>query len=111
MSEIKDGVFAQVSGTVGRTADGRFTIDVVLKEGSKYPDYVTVWKADFPVATGDRIAVKGWLSWKKTERNDKVYVDVSINQPQLVSHEPQVDRSPRRAQADEQTLAPEEVPF
>lgn len=84
---IKDGVYAQVSGTVGRIADGRFTIEV-KNERSKYPDYVTVWRPEFPVNQGDRIAVKGWVSWKKTERNDKVYVDVSVNVPQLVSHEP-----------------------
>jgi hypothetical protein len=87
MAEIKDGVYAQVSGTVGRTNDGRFTIEV-KNERSQYPDYVTVWKLAEPVAQGDRIAVKGWLSWKKSERNGKTYVDVSVNQPQLVSHEP-----------------------
>lgn len=87
MSEIKDSVYAQVAGTVGRVADGRFTIEV-KNERAKYPDYVTVWKPDFTVAQGDRISVKGWLSWKKTERNDKVYVDVSVNSPQLVKHEP-----------------------
>lgn len=84
---IKDGVYAQVSGTVGRVAEGRFTIEV-KNERAKFPDYVTVWKPEFPVNQGDRIAVKGWLSWKKTERNDKVYVDVSVNNPQLVAHEP-----------------------
>lgn len=86
-AEIKDGVYAQVAGTVGRVNDGRFTIEV-LKPNNKYPDYVTVWKPEFTVAQGDRIAVKGWLSWKKTERNDKVYVDVSVNQPQVVNHQP-----------------------
>lgn len=83
MSEIKDGVYAQVSGTVGRHADGRFTIEVT-NERSKYPDYVTVWKPEFQVSQGDRVAVKGWLSWRKSEHNDKVYVDVSLNRPELV---------------------------
>ena len=87
MSEIKDGVYSQVAGTVGRVNDGRFTIEV-KNERSQYPDYVTVWQPDFAVATGDRISVKGWLSWKKSERNDKVYVDVSVNKPQVVAHEP-----------------------
>lgn len=87
MSEIKDGTYAQVAGTVGRVNDGRFTIEV-KNERAKYPDYVTIWKPDFTVTQGDRIAVKGWLSWRKTERDGKVYVDVSINQPQLVKHEP-----------------------
>lgn len=93
MSEIKDGVFAQVAGTVGRVNDGRFTIEV-KSERSQYPDYVTVWKPEFTVSEGDRISVKGWLSWKKSERNDKVYVDVSVNRPQLVSHEPVVAAQP-----------------
>ncbi len=84
---IKDGVYAQVSGTVGRINDGRFTIKV-KNERAQYPDYVTVWRLEAPIATGDRIAIKGLLSWKKTERNGKVYVDVSVNQPQLVAHEP-----------------------
>jgi len=87
MTEIKDGVYGHIAGTVGRVNDGRFTIEV-KNERSQYPDYVTVWKPDFAVAQGDRIAVKGWISWKKSERNDKVYVDVSVNQPKLDKHEP-----------------------
>ena len=55
---------------------GRFTDDPIEVESPR-PE----------VVQGDRIAVKGWLSWKKTERNGKTYVDVSINQPQLVAHE------------------------
>lgn len=87
MTEIKDGTYAQVSGTVGRVNEGRFTIEV-KNERSQYPDYVTVWRPEFPVAQGDRIAVKGWLSWRKNERDGKTYVDVSVNKPQLVKHEP-----------------------
>ncbi len=87
MTEIKDGVYAQVAGTVGRVNEGRFTIEV-KNERSQYPDYVTVWRLEAPVAQGDRIAVKGWLSWKKSERNGRVFLDVSLNAPQLVSHLP-----------------------
>lgn len=87
MAEIKDSVYASVSGTVGRVNDGRFTIEVKLTETAKYPDYVTIWRADFPVTQGDRITVKGRLSWKKSERDGKTYVDVSVNQPQLVAQE------------------------
>lgn len=83
---IKDGTYAYVSGTVGRINDGRFTIEV-LTGNNKYPDYVTVWRPEFPVQQGDRITVKGKLSWKKTERNDKVYVDVSVNFPEIVAQE------------------------
>jgi hypothetical protein len=84
--EIKDGVYASVSGTVGRVADGRFTIEV-QNERAKYPDYVTVWSKEIFVEKGDRISVKGWLSWKKSERDGKVYVDVSVNQPKVEKHE------------------------
>lgn len=87
MPEIKDGVYAQVSGTVGRTADGRFSIEVMLSEKNRYADHVTVWQPDFAVTAGARISVKGWLSWKKTERDGKTYVDVSINSPVLVDQQ------------------------
>lgn len=85
---IKDGVYGYVAGTVGRVADGRFTIEV-KREGRQYPDYVTVWSKDIFVEQGDRLSVKGWVSWKKSERNDKVYVDVSVNQPKVEKHESQ----------------------
>ena len=84
---IKDGVYGYVAGTVGRTYSGRFSIEV-KREGRQYPDYVTVWSNDINVQAGDRIAVKGWVSWKKSERNDKVYVDVSVNQPKVENHQP-----------------------
>lgn len=88
MTEIKDGVFAQVSGTVGRTGqakNGPYAVVEVLRDGNQFPDRVTVWGLD--AATGDRVAVKGWLSWRKTEKDDKTYVDVSLNKPQIVTHE------------------------
>lgn len=107
MSNIKDGVYSQVSGTVGRVADGRFTIEV-KNERSKFPDYVTVWRLQQPVTTGDRIAVKGWLSWRKNERNGKVYVDVSVNSPQVVTHEP---AQPAPADAWATAQPGEEMPF
>jgi uncharacterized protein (DUF736 family) len=102
MSSFKDSVYAQVSGTVGRVADGRFTIEV-KNERAQYPDYVTVWQPDFVVSTGDRVQVKGWLSWRKSERNDRVYVDVSVNKPKLEAHEP--------AQAAAPTGGDTDVPF
>lgn len=90
---IKDGVFGYVSGTVGRVADGRFTIEV-KREGRQYPDYVTVWSKDIYVEQGDRISVKGWVSWKKTERDGKTYVDVSVNNGKVEAHEKQRAAAP-----------------
>lgn len=88
MAEISDGVFAQVSGTVGRTGqakNGPYAVVEVLRDGNKFPDRVTVWGLD--AVSGDRVAVKGWLSWRRSERDEKVFFDVSLNQPQIVSHE------------------------
>ena len=88
MSEIKDGVYAQVAGTIGRIGqakNGPYAVVEVAREGAQYPDRVTVWGLE--AATGDRVAVKGWLSWRKSERDDKVYVDVSLNKPEVVKHE------------------------
>lgn len=87
MSEFKDSIYAQVAGTVARVADGRFTIEV-KSERSQYPDRVTVWRPDFTVNDGDRVAVKGWLSWAKKDRDGKTFFDVSLNQPKLDKHEP-----------------------
>lgn len=89
MSEIKDGVYAQVAGTVGRVGqakNGPYAIVEVTREGSQFPDRVAVWGLD--ATEGERVAVKGWLSWRKSERDGKTYVDVSLNNPQLVSREP-----------------------
>lgn len=90
---IKDGVYSQVSGAVGRVDQGRFTIEVKLREDAKYPDYVTVWGDQITVSQGDRIAVKGWLSWRKSEKNGKTYFNVSLNNPQVVEHEPATQSS------------------
>jgi uncharacterized protein (DUF736 family) len=98
---IKDGVYAQVAGTVGQTFDGRFTIEVMLNEKNKYPDRVTVWKPDFAVTKGDRVSVKGWFSWRKNEKDGKTYVDTSINEPKLVAQE----------SGTSSTTADEEMPF
>jgi hypothetical protein len=97
---INDGVFSQVSGTVGRIRDTNFTIEVQSPK-AKYPDYVTVWGPDIQVTAGDRISVKGWLSWKKNTVGDKVYVDVSVNKPEVVEHE-KTSASP---------IEPTDVPF
>lgn len=88
MSDIKDGIFGQVSGTVSRggtAKNGPYAVVEVQREGAKYPDRVTVWGLD--AATGDRVSVKGWLSWRKNERDGKTYFDVSMNNPEIVEHE------------------------
>jgi hypothetical protein len=101
VSEIKDGIYGAVSGTVarvGQAKNGPFGVIEVKREGSQYPDRVTCWGLEAMV--GDRISVKGWLSWRKEERDGKVYLNVSLNQPKVDKHE-QVGAAP----------ADDDVPF
>lgn len=90
---IQDGVYGHVSGTVGKTfthsRGSAFELEVQGK--GQYPDRWTVW-ADMPVASGDRLAVKGHLtarlgSYEKDgEKRHKV--ERSVNGAELVTHEP-----------------------
>ena len=82
---MSDGVWASVTGTVGRvftTKNGPAMVVDVSRPQSQYPDHVTVWDA-FTFAAGDRVSVEGWLSWRKREYEGRTYVDVSLNAPRL----------------------------
>lgn len=93
---VKDEAFAQVGGTVGRVftfKGGTGVVIETLREGSQYPDRVTAWGVQADVHEGDRLTVKGWLSWKPTtyEKRDGSTghgVEVSLNKPTVVEHEP-----------------------
>ena len=88
---IKDGIYGQVSGTVskvGQARNGGYVVLEVAREGARYPDRVTAWGIDGPLNQGDRLSLKGWLSWRKNERDGKTYFDVSLNQPKVEQHEP-----------------------
>jgi hypothetical protein len=88
---ITDGIYGYVSGTVGRmfdTKNGTAFVIEVKREGSDFPDRVTVWGAADQVRTGDRAAVKGWISWRREVKDDKTYFNVSVNKPELTEHEP-----------------------
>ena len=88
MTGIKDGVYAQVAGLVGRVGqakNGPYLVVEVQRDGAQYPDRVTVWGLDG--VEGERVAVKGWLSWRKSERDGKTFVDVSLNRPEVVTRE------------------------
>lgn len=90
MSEIKDGMYVYVGGTVERAFHSQSGIAAVIAVTSpkkQYPDRVTVWGVPEAVGTGDRLKVKGWLSWTVTEKDDKKYVNVSVNQPEVIAHE------------------------
>lgn len=84
---MSDSILGKVTGNVGRTGsakNGPYAVVEVLRQGSQYPDRVTVWGLD--AGTGDRVTVSGTLSWKKSERDGKTYFDVSLNQPKVESH-------------------------
>lgn len=88
MSEIKDGIYGSVAGTVGRTGEaknGPYAVVEVQRDGSQYPDRVTCWGLE--AVQGDRVSVKGWLSWRKNERDGKTFFDVSLNQPKVDKYE------------------------
>jgi hypothetical protein len=88
LSEIKDGVYGSVAGTVGRVGqakNGPYAVIEVARDGAKYPDRVTAWGLE--AAVGDRVSVKGWLSWRREEKDGKTYLNVSLNQPKVDKHE------------------------
>lgn len=96
MSGIKDGVWAAVSGTVGRvfhTKNGAAIEVHVQDERMKYPDRVTVWGCGDQVAEGDRVEVRGWFSaqvesFTKRDGSTGYGVKRAVNAPKLVQHEP-----------------------
>jgi len=95
MAEIRDGVFAFVSGTVRRTfmtkSGEAFELEV-KREGLEYPDRVTVWGCG-GVGEGDRVTVKGYYSDRREkyhdqQGNEKIGFKRALNKPEIVAHEP-----------------------
>lgn len=90
MSKIQDGMFAYIGGTVESVREsktGLYAQVSVQRENAKYPDRVTVWGVPDNVQAGDRVKLKGWLSWARSERDGKTYFNVSINKPEITEHE------------------------
>ena len=96
MSEIRDGIYGHVAGTVSSVfmyKDGMaITVDVKnpVKEN---PDKVTAWGISGTIVSeGDRVKVKGWLSavastFEKRDGSTGYGVKVSLNKPQIIEHE------------------------
>lgn len=79
-------ITAQIAGTVGRTGtakNGPYAVVEITRSGSQYPDRVIVW--GLSATTGDAVEVRGKLSWKKSEKDGKTYVDVSLNDHETIS--------------------------
>lgn len=90
MSEIKDGIFAYIGGTITDVQHSQSGLRAVVEVQSpkrEYPDRVTVWGLPVAAAAGERIKVKGWLSWASREVDGKKYFNVSLNQPEVIAHE------------------------
>ena len=93
MSKIQDGVYAYIGGTVVEARHGKTGMYLwvdVQRDGAKYPDRITVWglTGNISFNKGDRIKAKGWLSWQRNESAEgKIYLNVSMNKPEIVEHE------------------------
>lgn len=89
---IRDGIFAQVAGTVVEvfsSKSGQAVKVEVKPEEARYGDKVTAWGLEGEFRKGDRLSVKGWLSVRRTTKDDgRVFFDMSLNKPVLVEHEP-----------------------
>lgn len=100
MTEIKDGCYVAVSGTVARvfqTKNGAALELHVQTERMKYPDRFTVWGLGDQVSQGDRVEIRGWLetqpeSFTKRDGTEGHGVKRTINAPKLARHEPAQER-------------------
>lgn len=95
MAEIKDGFYGFIGGTVSRvfpSKNGMSATIEIRNERSEYPDRVTVWGIADNFSEGDRVKVKGWVSfrsktWEKQDGSTGYGVDVSINSGEVLEHE------------------------
>ena len=91
------GIEATAHGTVGRTFSTKngaaFELLVMTRKNAQYADRVTVWGAktrdglSFEPNTDDVLSVSGFLTWSKTEKDGKTYLNVSLNDAVLVDLE------------------------
>lgn len=83
MAEIRTQI-----ATVKRLAGGKgVTVEEVVKVGDReFKSFFTVWLGDgHGLSVGDRARFYGQLSVKKTEKDGKTYVDLNLNQAQIVA--------------------------
>lgn len=94
---VGTGVEARVHGTVSRTFNTKngsaFEMEVMTRRNAQWADKVTVWGATTKDGTayepdqGDVLTVAGRLSWSKSERDGKTWLNVALNDAALVEVE------------------------
>lgn len=100
--------FIQITGKAAKSFHAKNGIGLVVevfREGAQYPTRYTAWEFPQPVPEqGDTVTVKGWFSSRTTKKEEKTYIDFSINKPVLVSSEPREQVAPVASEWD--TVAP-----
>lgn len=96
---IKDSVYAMIGGTVERVhpnPKAPITVAVQLSEKDRYPSRVKVWPNGFTLTEGDRVKLRGFLSWRlnsyEKDGETKHNVEVFLNGAQV---EERVEGSPQ----------------
>lgn len=82
MESFRDGIIAEVTGTVARVftyAKGDASVIEYPVKGMEYPERVTVWGAK--LEQGAKVTVRGRfsVSKKKNPEDGKVYVNLALN--------------------------------
>jgi len=88
----KDSFTGTIVGTVekmGTYGKGLYArIAYKTNPNSQYPERATAWGVDGGLTEGDRVKVSGAISVRKTERDGKTYIDVSVNFPSVTHLDP-----------------------
>jgi hypothetical protein len=135
MSENKDGIYAEMTGTVTdigfKKADGsmfaRMQLMKTRKDGTEYPQKFTAWDLqNTSVSKGSQITVAGKLaikldSWTGDDGITRPRIDIALNESKIITRdspsgqEAPVEEFPYSdVPADEWAVAPvgeNEVPF
>jgi hypothetical protein len=90
METFRDGIIAEVTGTVARIleygGDKKASVVEFTLKGMEYPERVTVWGAEYE--QGAKVTVRGRFSVQKkvNAESGKTYVNMSLNDAVLLSN-------------------------
>lgn len=89
-NEVKDSFTGTIVGTVKEVRSGQrgryLRLEFKPNPNAEWPDRATAWSIpdEVQVSDGDRVMVSGRISVRKSERDGKTYVDISVNAPEVV---------------------------